>query len=200
MTVGGVYCYVNGNPTLNNCILWGDTPQEFYTLSGNSVATYCNVQGGWPGDGNIDTDPFFVDPENGDFRLLPCSPCIDSGSNTAVPLDISDLDGDGDVSEPLPFDLDGYGRFFDDPYMPDTGDGAQPIVDMGAYEFGSGDPPPCKGDLDGDREVGIADLAVLLAYYGDGDVGIAEGDMDCDGDVDIADLAELLGVYGDVCP
>ena len=27
-----------------------------------------------------------------------------------------------------------------------------------------------------------------------------DGDLDGDGDVDIADLAALLGVYGDICP
>jgi len=38
------------------------------------------------------------------------------------------LDGDGNTAEPVPFDLDGAPRFRD------TGSGAAPIVDMGAYE------------------------------------------------------------------
>ena len=42
-----------------------------------------------------DDDPQFVDSDNGDFRLLPTSPCIDAGSNAAVPADTLDLDGDG---------------------------------------------------------------------------------------------------------
>ena len=46
---------------------------------------YSDVQSGWPGQGNIDADPLFVDPANGDLRLVPGSPCIDAGDNTAVP-------------------------------------------------------------------------------------------------------------------
>ncbi|MCC6410954.1 MAG: T9SS type A sorting domain-containing protein [Saprospiraceae bacterium] len=39
-------------------------------------------------------DPLFVDPSNGDFRLQPCSPLRDAGSNNAVPADLlTDLDG-----------------------------------------------------------------------------------------------------------
>ena len=66
---------------------------------------------------------------------------------------------------------------------------------MGAYEFG------LMGDLDGDCDVDLADLAQLLASYGNtGGVGYNHGDLDCDGDVDLADLAELLSHYGDICP
>ena len=71
---------------------------------------------------------------------------------------------------------------------------------MGAYEFGGSDLPPCRGDLDGDRDVDLGDLAVLLGNYGmTGGATGAEGDMDCDGDVELSDLADFLGTYGDVC-
>lgn len=49
-----------------------------------------------------------------------------------------------------------------------------------------------SGDLDGDFDVDIQDLAILLAAYGAGD----GGDIDEDGDTDIADLAVLLANYG----
>ncbi len=59
---------------------------------------------------------------------------------------------------------------------------------------------PCPGDLDGDGEVGLADLAALLANYDtSGDLGYEDGDLDGDDDVDLADLATLLSVYGGVC-
>jgi len=76
-----------------------------------------------------------ADDDYGDLRLQHGSPCIDAGDNAAVPADISDLDGDGDVTEPIPFDLAGMARFFDDLLTPDTGLGTPPIVDMGAYEY-----------------------------------------------------------------
>ena len=57
----------------------------------------------------------------------------------------------------------------------------------------------CPGDLDGDRGVGLPDLAILLSHYGDSGASHADGDLDDDGDVDIRDLATLLGVYGTTC-
>jgi len=59
---------------------------------------------------------------------------------------------------------------------------------------------PCPGDLDGDRDVDLADLALLLANYGMTQGATYEdGDLDGDGDVDLADLAALLAVYGTQC-
>ena len=66
-----------------------------------------------------------------------------------------------------------------------------------------GGAPDCPGDLDGDGDVDLADLATLLAAYGTcaGDPGYnPDADLDADGDVDLADLAALLGVYGTTCP
>jgi len=79
---GGIYCFYLSSPTITNSILWGDTAQngaEIYVEWSSPIVTYCDVQGGWSGLGNIDADPLFVDPENGDFHLQPNSPCIDTG-------------------------------------------------------------------------------------------------------------------------
>jgi hypothetical protein len=59
----------------------------------------------------------------------------------------------------------------------------------------------CFGDLDGDLDIDLADLAQLLANYGTPSGAFYEdGDLDGDGDVDLADLAGLLAVYGTTCP
>ncbi len=89
---GGGMFNDSSSPTLTNCILWGDTPEEIY--SGTPVVTYSDVQGGWPGEGNIDIDPMFVEAANGDYHLQASSPCIETGNNSAVPEGvIEDLEG-----------------------------------------------------------------------------------------------------------
>ena len=85
---GGVLCHYLSNPILVNNILWGNTTPEVED-DDNSFPeiTYCDIEGGWEGEGNIDTDPLFRDPDNGDFHLMSTvcgdpydSPCIDTGS------------------------------------------------------------------------------------------------------------------------
>jgi len=203
---GGGVCCGQGSPTITNCILWGDTPQEIYVISSQPVVSYGDVQGGWEGTGNIDEDPLFVDPdgpdddpntwEDNDYHLSPASPCIDAGCNVAVPPDTADLDSDDDTTEQTPLDLDGEGRFFDDPDTPNYGCcGEGVVVDMGAYEYGGTGPQPCPGDLDGDQDVDHSDLGMLLS-----DWGCDYGDLDCSGHTDQADLGILLAHWGDVCP
>ncbi|MBU0617759.1 MAG: hypothetical protein KKI02_08580 [Planctomycetes bacterium] len=60
----------------------------------------------------------------------------------------------------------------------------------------------CIGDLDGDGDVDLADLAILLSSYGrcEGDPGfVPEADIDGNGCVELADLATLLAHYGEIC-
>ncbi len=136
---GGIRNY-SGDLTVTNCILWGDGSPSGPEISGGATVTYSDVQGDdvWPGLGNILANPWFVNRAGGDLRLGACSLCIDAGDSNSVPADSSDLDGDGNTVEPIPFDLRGdpcFPRFMDDANIPDTtGSGRWPIVDMGAYE------------------------------------------------------------------
>jgi len=58
----------------------------------------------------------------------------------------------------------------------------------------------CPGDLDGDGDIDLSDLAQLLSNYGATSGTMPwDGDVDCDGDVDLSDLAALLAVYGQTC-
>jgi len=149
---GGMY-NDESSPILVSCILWGDTPDEIYVSSGNPWVFYSDVQGGWGGTGGaIDADPCFVDA---DLRLSVGSPCIDAGGNDAVPADTTDLDGDGNTVEPIPWDLDGRDRFADG----DCNDTV--IVDMGAYEFTYA----YFGDFDGSCDVDFTDYSILADYW-----------------------------------
>jgi parallel beta-helix repeat protein/predicted outer membrane repeat protein len=85
------------SPTVTNCILWGDSPDEIFNNESEPVVTYSDIQGGYDGTGNIDADPFFVDPGNGDHHLGPGSPCVDAGTNDAPYLPSYDFEGDSRV-------------------------------------------------------------------------------------------------------
>lgn len=143
---GGAMDNSESSATLTNCILWGNSSSDGSQISNvysNPSVTYSLVQGGYPGTGNLSADPLFVDADGSDntvgtlddnLRLQLASPAIDAGDNSAVPADTTDLDGDGDTTEPLPLDLAGNPRFIDIADKADTGNGTAPIVDVGAYE------------------------------------------------------------------
>ncbi len=90
--------------------------------------------------------------------------------------------------------------------VPNTNGAITPDFGLGpknptGFYFGSGvaghqPPPPCVADLDGDLDVGAADLGLLLGEWGQ--FG-SFADLDQDGEVGAADLAILLGAWG-TCP
>jgi len=88
---GGLYCTGSSSPLITNCILWSNAPDEIHVESGDPVVAFSDVFGGWPGEGNIVSDPLFTDPATGDFHLTVKSPCIDAGTYTG---DITDIDGE----------------------------------------------------------------------------------------------------------
>jgi hypothetical protein len=75
--MGLVYSY----PTLINSIIWNNSPESIHLFFEDEepLITYSDIDGGWVGEGNIDVDPQFTDPENGDYTLMEGSPCIDAG-------------------------------------------------------------------------------------------------------------------------
>lgn len=127
---GAIYNY-SGPSTFLNSIFWGNTAfvqgnQVFNNGGATSTVRACDVQGsGFNGtNGNIDQDPLFVSTATGslDLRLGTGSPCIDHGANADLPVDALDLDGDGNLTEPLPLDIDGLARV------------QNVTVDIGAHE------------------------------------------------------------------
>ncbi|MBN1765567.1 MAG: right-handed parallel beta-helix repeat-containing protein [Sedimentisphaerales bacterium] len=89
---GGIYYSHESNPIVISCILSNnsapDGPEIYNSSTGSISVIYSNVKGGWPGVGNIDVDPLFVDAdgaddifgtEDDDLHLLPDSLCIDAG-------------------------------------------------------------------------------------------------------------------------
>ena len=78
---GGIFVD-SGSTRIINLILWQNEDDLYFKqLSPASRPDHTNIgDGDLRGiNGNISADPLFADPENGDFRLQPGSPCIDSG-------------------------------------------------------------------------------------------------------------------------
>ena len=87
---GGIFCW-NSSPTITNSILWSDYSifdSEIHVRSGSPVVTWSDVEGGWPGEGNIEENPFFIGTGNYHLRLI--SPCIDAGTDADI---YTDMDG-----------------------------------------------------------------------------------------------------------
>ncbi|MGB2985555.1 MAG: right-handed parallel beta-helix repeat-containing protein, partial [Phycisphaerae bacterium] len=182
----GLQSKVSSNPTIINCILWNNTGGSFSLSAGGAVTvSYSDVQGGWPGTGNIGADPLFADADGPDnipgteddnLCLSPGSPCIDAGDNDAVPPDTTDLDGNP--------------RLVDDSCTPDSGDAGAigpPIVDMGSYEY--------QGDC---NENGIPDACDVDCNSQEcidtGWTGDCGGSIDCNGNC-TPDECESLEQY-----
>ncbi len=95
---GGALGTYLSSTTIYNSVFWNDLPDEVKKLSSTPILNFCDIMGGWTGSGanNLDSDPLFVDPANGDFHLQETSPCIGKGigptANTSVPT--TDIDGD----------------------------------------------------------------------------------------------------------
>ncbi|MCK4654581.1 MAG: T9SS type A sorting domain-containing protein [Candidatus Cloacimonetes bacterium] len=92
-TYSGIYC-TNSIINIINGILWNNYPQEIYLYNGGYLnATYSDIQNSWVGVGNINEDPLFVNPYNGDYHLQEDSPCIDAGDPN------SPQDPDGTIAD-----------------------------------------------------------------------------------------------------
>lgn len=193
---GGISC--GGSATIINSVVWGNTNGD---LTGNADVMYSCIGGGWPGEGNIATDPLFVDASGSDYRLLPDSPCIDAGDNTELPGDTFDLNQNDNTTELLPVDLDGGLRRVNIRRVPNTGFPPGPIhapmVDMGCYELPA---PRLFGDINGDGWVSATDLLLVIDSWGPcADPANCPADIapqDGDGIVNVHDLVILILNWG----
>lgn len=181
-----------GEITLDNCVLWGNTGPSGVALhlaQATATVRYSNLEGGLAGvtqtagatlnweEGNTQVDPLFVDADGPDsisgteddnLRLHADSPLVNAGNpQTLLALGETDLDGH---ARSLCF-----------------------RVDMGAYEFG-------LGDFNCNRSVGIADFEAWPMCMGGPDSagyppGCAAFDAEFDNDVDLRDAASFFPIF-----
>ncbi len=83
----GVYNSL-GATTARNNIVWGNTGGNGSQFSGpQMIITYCNVQGGFAGAGNMNSEPLF---DSTNYYLQASSPCIDKGDSSTIYNDPAD--------------------------------------------------------------------------------------------------------------
>ncbi len=183
---GGLWLDDGADVSVSNTILWNDTapvgpeirlgpimlPENFYLA-------FSDVQGGWPGTGNVNADPGLRDPTLRDFHLTwPGSQAlVDTGTPGFSPV----YDFDGEL-RPIDGNLDGNAR-----------------VDIGADELA--DPCEGHGDADFDGRCDPMDNCPYAANPGQqdsGGIGISDvpdgigdvcqcGDVSGDGRVTVVD-------------
>lgn len=149
-SLGGGLRATFGGGAISNSIAWGNWPDQ---IGGSAWTRYSDIQGGWPGEGNLDLDPCFADPNNGDYHLLSergrywaehdvwvldkvTSPCIDAGDPYDDPS-----------AEPMP-----------------NGD----LVNMGAYggtPYASMSEWALRGDINHDGIVNMIDFSIFADYW-----------------------------------
>ena len=133
----------NCSPTVTNCILWDTSTKEIYNdVTSSITVNYSDVRGDSLGTANLNTDPMFLDPGNGNFRLPYNSECVESGSNAAIPIEFTK-------------DLDNTQRIAANNCV------YNPIIDMGAYEFKR----QRVGDFSDDCIVNLPDYSILALYW-----------------------------------
>jgi parallel beta-helix repeat protein len=77
----GLHIEIIQNQKSINNIIWGNgNAQVFLDLHATIDLSYSDIEGGWPGAGNIDSDPLFINPQNNDYHLSDESPCKNAGS------------------------------------------------------------------------------------------------------------------------
>lgn len=112
----GVLINAEGKPDARleivNSIIFSNG-NSIFDAAGTVQVSYSDIEGRWPGTGNITDTPEFVDPAGGDYHLSSRSAAIDAGTNSEAPA--TDIEGD---PRPMDGDVDG-----------------NPVADMGADEY-----------------------------------------------------------------
>jgi hypothetical protein len=141
---GGLVNY-NNKMQVNNCIFWRNQGSEISNIGPHPCITfYSCIEDGYPGPGNIDKDPLFVDPHVDDLHLTYHSPCRNAGDDSGV-TESEDFEGDPRIA---------LGK-----------------TDMGADEFythlyGTGDFTP-GGAIEG-KLVGLPGTTPVGLFFGSG--------------------------------
>jgi hypothetical protein len=183
----GIVYAVNSTATVSNSILYNQdyNTKEIYVYKSTANVSYCNINGGYAGAGNIDVAPLFADPNNGNFHLASqgwqwdittddwtfgekTSYCIDAGNPA---LDFSD-EPDIAVIDPN-----------------NTRASRNLRINMGAYANKATASVAPFADFNGDNLVNFTDYATMINRFMQAELTIL--DINRDGIIDYDDLSML---------
>ena len=169
---------IDSSAKVTNCIIWLNSGVAIdYDEIIRVRAAYSNIQGGFPGEGNIDTDPCFAGPANRDYHLQsqvgrwnPSYQTWVTDANTSPCIDAGDPDSDWRV------ELWPHGKW----------------INMGAY---GGTPEASMSlstvgniaDLNNDGTVNLPDFAIVADTW-DIHGALLPEDLNRDGCVNTVDL------------
>jgi len=149
---------------LTNCILWGNSHEISVYMNKTELvkASYCDIQGGWAGEGNFDADPLFVNAGylDGDFHLMSQAGRWDAISETWMADDVTSpcIDA-GDPNSPIGLEPFPNGGMVNSGVYGGT-------VEASKSYFGE---PVCNtimaGDVNGDCKVDSTDIEILLRHW-----------------------------------
>ena len=167
---GGIY----GSAVVVDSIVWGNVSGS--QLADGTSVSFSNVEGGWAG--SIDSDPMFVLGDGGGNYYLSqtasgqgeTSPCVDSGSMTAIEAGMDELTTRSDKA----------------------GDGG--VVDMGYHYPGRA---YWAADLNHDWKIDIVDFAIMASQWQDvpGEPSADIAPQDGDNFVGIEDLSAFCAEW-----
>ena len=170
---GGICTQSSTTITINNCIVWDNGSTE---TDGGTIAKYCDIKGGYPGEGNFDKDPCFADAANGDYHLQSQASRWDPSMNSWITdANTSSCIDAGDPNSDWTEELWPHGKRINMGAY-----GGAPQASMSLSTAGN------KADLDGDGDVDGDDLALLVGMWLVEDVLLSE-DINRNGLVNFSD-------------
>jgi len=94
---GGIYVNAS-DPLIRNTIIWGNDAYLNPQLVGTNIQIrYSDIQGGYSGTGNINSNPCFIDADANNLHLDSNSPCINAGDPNSTGVGEADIDGQSRV-------------------------------------------------------------------------------------------------------
>jgi hypothetical protein len=119
---GGIFTQSWEGVDVTNTIVWGNDRYQIQTVESTATVSFCDIQDGYDGQGNMDADPCFFDPSMGvgpqydgsavNWMLQSCSPCINSGRR--ITLNETDLAGNPRIKN----DIIDIGAYENQSYLP----------------------------------------------------------------------------------